>query len=348
MNIQGTSDTVEGREIAHDRPRDESPLDPFNEWPFLRAAQHHGPGHGRARRLEIRTRSQEVSHWGVIERSKFGFRAAVAYARPSTRPDSSRSEVWDHALRELASSGNDLVRMNNHATVRLTADDHACVRDIARRNAWRLSTERFGTYVIDLALDAGTRLKRMHKSHRQSIAAAARAGLELVTLKTHEISEYLRVSDATYERQGRVGISHEYLRGLAAIEHGFRFYACRDARGETQVVSVVALVGDKAIGLHGGSGNRPTRGAGQWCEHAIADALAEDGFAVYDLGGVDPFAQTPKAIGIREFKARFGGTLEYHDAIEIAFRPRRAKLIEWGLAGARALARSRARGRGVA
>ncbi len=303
---------------------------PLNDSRFLRAAETHGPGVGEALVLEGETDGR-ATRWGVVERQRLGLRAAVAFACPEFDDGATDPSSWEPFLRALDSRGNAILRMSNHATVRLDPANLDAIQAACDGNGWTLIRKRFGTYVLDCRVTEEERRSRMHKSQRQAVNRGVRTGLVAERLGAADLNDYLDISDATYSRQGMAPVSHEYLAGLMHIPEHFRFYVVRTADGEPQAACLLAMVGDIGTAMHGGCGNRPVPYAGAFLEDAIATAIAQDGYAGYDLGGVDLDSDEPKAVGIRKFKERMGGDLQEHTEIEIELKPLRARALKKAL-----------------
>ncbi|HVL49792.1 MAG TPA: peptidoglycan bridge formation glycyltransferase FemA/FemB family protein [Candidatus Thermoplasmatota archaeon] len=312
------------------------PDDPFVTRPFLEAASLLPPGRGRGFTLSARA-GAATHHWGVVEMSRFGLKAAVAWAAPSGPPGSGRAAVWPSLLSAVADRGHAVLRMGSHSTVRLGAADLASIRSFAAEAGWRLRTSPFGTYVIDLRIPEEKRATLLERNHRQAVRKTDKAGMALARLDRASLREFMRVSDETYRRQGLEPHPRRYFEALIDQPRSFRFYAAIDREGRHHANAVIAVRGAHGIYLHGGSGHRDVPGAGVWLHWRIANDLAESGFTAYDLGGVDVTEAEGKAAGIRAFKARFGGVFERYEALDVVFRPRLDSALRHALALARRL-----------
>lgn len=310
----------------------------FHHAAYLAAASPHGPGAGKALCLEADAGGGEPARWGVVERSKLGLRGAVAWDVPVIPRDADRARAWSALLDALAERGNAVLRMNCVSTLRWSAEETALVVDLANDRSWPTARAAFGTFVVDLSRPEEERLKSMQESHRRKVKSASKHGLRLEALSPERVDEYVAVSDATFARQGREGPTREYLAGLASVRSRFRFYVARDAEGVAQAAAVVAFSKDRAFYLHGGSGNRPVKGAGNWLQWEIMRALASEGVREYDFGGVDLKPVHEQSDGIRSFKEHFGGRFEEHASLDVEFDTLKSRLIASGRAIAARLA----------
>ncbi len=307
------------------------PNDPFIASPFLEAAAHFGPGRGRVVVLESACGASVPARWGILERATVGVQVASAWTGPFIPAGGARHEVWRTMLKELATRRSAFLRMNMHASLRLTEEDVREIEAVAADRRWRVTRTSFGSNALDLTRPEADLLKEIHKEHRRMIRLGDEVGLVLDTVDSSGVDAFVSLMAATYARQGLRGPPEAYIRGLAEIPRDFRLYAARTSDGVVHAVALIARRAGTGIYLHGGSGERAVRGAGNWIHWQIARALAHEGFERYDLGGFAVDSDEGRAAGIRAFKLRFGGAVARYDAVDVDFKPFMSRVIRDGL-----------------
>jgi len=299
---------------------------------YLAAAARGGPAPGRPLLLEADAGGKGPTRWGLVEYAKFGFVGSAAWTEPVLAEGADRARAWRSLLETLRRRGHAILRMNCVSSLRWSDDDVQAAADAARALGARVATSNYGTYVNDLSLSEADRFKALDESHRRKVKAAIREKLGFETLDVAAFEDYVRMSDATFARQGIPGPSRAYLEGLRDTPSHFTFHAARNAEGVPQAVALIAHDRGTAYYLHGGSGLRPAKGAGNWLHWALMNHLAARGIARYDFGGVDLRPVHGQSDGIRAFKKSFGGEFREYRAIDVVFSPVKHRLIETGRA----------------
>ncbi len=330
MIERGKTRIAQGLEGGTSASADGGARNPFIERAYLEAARLHGPGHGQA--VLIETRERDRARWGVVERSRFGMRGAVAFAGASFAPDADRRACWSELLDQLAARRNVVARFGSISSVRIPAGEIEMMKILARDRRWGISETRYGTYVVDLSRGESEIFDGIHSSCRRGIKFGDKGGLKLERMTGDgSVDEYMALSDATFARYGLAGPPRPYVEALYAIPSLFRFYAARGPDGVAHSVAIIACSDTGSFYLHGGSGSRSARGAGNWIHWEMMRDLAKDGSASYDLGGVDLDDRFPQSRGIREFKGSFGGVLERYTTVDIVFAPLRFRAVQFAL-----------------
>jgi peptidoglycan pentaglycine glycine transferase (the first glycine) len=186
------------------------------------------------------------------------------------------------------------------------------------------------TRIIDLRIGEEALRAQMKRKHRQYVAKAERAGVEVERLggwagaseagaanSLAAVADFNRIYASTAERAGFAARAPEYYQRV------WRLFAptgrCRlsFARlGGERVASLFHFTcGDRVVEAYGGMTDTGAESRANYLLkwRAIADFAAE-GFAVYDLWGL-------ATGGIRHFKEGFGGhDVEYVGAVDLPLR----------------------------
>lgn len=187
-----------------------------------------------------------------------------------------------------------------------------------------------GTFALDLQRGPERLFREMHKTQRNRIQRARRAGITVTEVGAREgLRRMQPILNAALARSGQRPPSLMQLVGSAEAlcrdGHGRLFVAERDGIDHGAVFDLVtprcalAWVGATAAGAPPGTGNLL-----QW---SAIETLARDGVAHYDLGGVE-LAAAPGSKGARiyESKRKYGGRLSHHYGGVKVCAPARARI----------------------
>jgi hypothetical protein len=165
----------------------------------------------------------------------------------------------------------------------------------------------FGTYEIDLHQDVDSLLARMHPKHRNVVRRAAKAGVEIVDLKSDPISAYGIYRDSQARTGNQAVKESAFLALLGRLGENVLVKAARYA-GEYQGVAVVPWSLYAGYYLWGGSVDTPETGSMNLLQWDIMQDLKRRQADHYDLVGarLNP-PPGSKLEGIQRFKERFGG-----------------------------------------
>lgn len=257
-------------------------------------------------------------HVPVLVSRMLEFRTWVALAPPVA---DDAPAFWRALLAAAKREGALSIAWREHGTIRLRPADLAAAKDAAAGLGAELVEGALATYALDLTLGEERLLARMDRKHRHALRHAAPARVERVAGRAF-VDAYAPLSDATFARSGAPGPARAYFDRIVQ-EPWARGYLARDADGQPVAGALVTLFGGEANYLHGATSSRAP-GLGQALQWAIVRDLVEAGATRYDLGGValpgGP-GDTPKAQGIRRFKAGFGGAAEAWPSLQARVDP---------------------------
>lgn len=166
---------------------------------------------------------------------------------------------------------------------------------------------KYNAYLIDLTNSETLLWKSLSRKHRNDIRYAIKAGIKIQEMNNVDI--YHILSDETYKRSGLKGISKMALARLYKILAPLKMARVFIAYYKKQPMAGAFILGcgDKAIYYKGATVSQSIRGSSNLLQWYLITLLKQEGYKIYDLGGVSLEDKSRKARGIELFKSQFGG-----------------------------------------
>jgi hypothetical protein len=178
----------------------------------------------------------------------------------------------------------------------------------------------FHTLHLNLLNSAEALLEAIDKQVRYEIRRSDTKDALTISVTATPDADALHSFESFYnhfaESKGLSACRYEYLLMLSGINGLIISNAC-DANGDCLVAHAYIVDGIRARLLHSASVFRDTVDKSERALHGRANRLLhwkdilhfkENGYNIYDFGGIGDLSQNPVLAGINEFKMKFGGT----------------------------------------
>ena len=167
-----------------------------------------------------------------------------------------------------------------------------------------------GDYIIDLTLSEDELWKNVHTKHRNSIRRGEKDGLELLIGGEDLLSEYVPLSNETYERSNVSDGGYDYYKGLiTGLSNNSLIMLVKNQDG-VQSGGMFYYNQSMAYYVHGASIRRPSPGATNYLLWKAVMYFKEKGVEKFSFVGYHYYPEEgSKLDGIQRFKERFGGPL---------------------------------------
>lgn len=281
---------------------------------------------GDALVVEVHDDDRPVGHGVLLERRVLGHATWLGLSEPALAGPSDAPAFWRGLVEAGRARGVLSASWREAATVRLSDADVAAAEAACTAVGAEAARGELTTHVVDLSHDEDALWARLDRRHRNAVRGARSAGVRVERSGADAfVQAYMPLSEATFARSGVSGPHRAYFSRLLADAAGdstdVRCYLARDDAGAPVAGALVTLRRKRAVYLHGASARQAhAPGASallQW--HAMLD-LRSAGALSYDLGGcVMPGSpqDVGKAAGIRRFKERLGGALEFWPSLHL-------------------------------
>ncbi len=176
------------------------------------------------------------------------------------------------------------------------------------------SVENWATYLVNLSFDKDILYQKLDRAAKKQLRKANEQDLEAKEISdwqkylTHFVIPYQKFENAA----GRIPPTQKSFEVMwkQNTQNNYRFFYIKDRSDE--VLAVLGAYGFNRVATEITSAVNPR----VFEEHLAAQDLLhweiiryyqENGYAYFNLAGVNPDPQTPKERGIRQFKAKWGG-----------------------------------------
>jgi hypothetical protein len=176
------------------------------------------------------------------------------------------------------------------------------------------SVEIWATYLVNLSFDKDILYQKLDRAAKKQLRKANEQGLEAKeisdwqTYLTHFVIPYQQFENTA----GRIPPTQRSFEVMweQNTQNNYHFFYIKD--GSDEVLAVLGAYGFNRVATEITSAVHPR----VFEEHLAAQDLLhweiiryyqENGYAYFNLAGVNPDPQTPKERGIRQFKAKWGG-----------------------------------------
>ncbi|HPP64681.1 MAG TPA: peptidoglycan bridge formation glycyltransferase FemA/FemB family protein [Candidatus Paceibacterota bacterium] len=166
---------------------------------------------------------------------------------------------------------------------------------------------KYNTYLVDLTKEIELIWKDIHKKHRNDIRYAQKIGVTIE--ETNNVKLFYDLSCETYARSNKIPTP---LRLLSAYYNAFgpfkmaRIFIAK-YQNKPLAAAFMLCYGDKILYFKGATANQLIRGSGNLLHWHLIQLFKQEGYKIYDFGGVSLVDEDQKLRGIKLFKSRFGG-----------------------------------------
>ena len=165
----------------------------------------------------------------------------------------------------------------------------------------------YNAYIIDLNQPLDLIWKGVHKKHRNDIRYAQKAGVTIE--ETNNVKLFYDLQCETYARSNKNPIPLKllsvYYNMLASSKIAHIFLA--KYQGKPLAAVFMLCFGNKVLYFKGATANKLIRGSTNLLHWYLMKLFKQEGYQIYDFGGVLLTSEDTKILGIKLFKSRFGG-----------------------------------------